>query len=61
LDALEEVVIVGGTSGGLFVRVVLEDFFAVSTLDLVFSSFVAILGEAKYGVMILALKCSLSA
>jgi hypothetical protein len=58
LDALEEVVIIGGTGSGLFIRVVLEDLLAVGTLDLVFSSFVAVLGESKDGVMILALRCS---
>jgi hypothetical protein len=56
LDAFEEVVIVGGTGSSLLVRMMLEDLFAVGTFDLVFSSFVAVLGEAEDGVMILALK-----
>jgi len=60
LDAFEEVVIIGGTGGGFLIRMVFEDFFAVGTLDLVFSRFVAILGETKDGVMILALWRSLS-
>jgi hypothetical protein len=61
LDAFEEVVIIGGAGSGFLVWVMLEDLFAVSTLDLVFSRFVAVLGETKNGVMILTLRRLLSA
>lgn len=56
MDALEEVVIVGGAGSGLFVRVMLEDLLAVGALDLIFSRFVAVLGETEDGVMVLTLK-----
>lgn len=56
LDALEEVVILDTTGGGLLVGVVLQDLLAVGPLNLVLSGLVAVLGEAKDFVVILRLQ-----
>lgn len=55
LDALEEVIILGTAGGGLLVGVMLEDLLAVSTLDLLLGSLVAVLGDTKDLVVILGL------
>jgi hypothetical protein len=43
LDTLEEAVVFGVTRGGFLVGVVTENLLAMSTLDLLFSSLVAVL------------------
>ena len=55
LDAFEERVVFGGAGGGFFVRVVAKDFFTVGALDLFGGCTVAVFGEAKDGVVVLAL------
>lgn len=55
LDTFEEAVVFGVTGGGLFIRMMTKDLLAVSTLDLVFCSAVAIFGETENGVVILSL------
>lgn len=56
LDALEEVVVLGGTGGGLLIGVVLQDLLAVGTLDLVLGGLEAVLGQTQDLVMILRLE-----
>lgn len=55
LDTFEEAVVFGVTGGGLFIRMMTKDLLAVSTLDLVFCSAVAVFGETENGVVILSL------
>lgn len=55
LDALEEVVVVGATGGGLLIGVVLEDLLTVGTLDLLLGSLPAVLGETENLVVVLLL------
>lgn len=56
LDALEELVVLGLTKGGLLVGVVLQDLLAVSLLDLLLGSPPAVLGQAENLVVVLALR-----
>lgn len=56
LDALEELVVLGGAGGGLLVGVVLEDLLAVGLLDLVLGGLVAVLGQAENLVVVLGLQ-----
>jgi len=37
LNTLEELVVLGGTGGGLLIRMMLQDLLAVGLFDLVFS------------------------
>lgn len=60
LDALEELVVLGLTRGGLLVGVVLEDLLAVSLLDLLLGGLPAVLGETKDLVVVLGLRCLLA-
>jgi hypothetical protein len=55
LDAFEEGVVVDATGRSFFVGMVFENFFAVGALDLLFGGFVAVLGEAEDGVVVLVL------
>lgn len=45
MDTLEEGIIFSGPASGPLVRMVLEDLLAVSLLDLLVGSLVAVLGE----------------
>ena len=55
LYAFEEGVVFGRAGCGAFVGVMTEDFFAMSRLDLGFSSAIAVAGETEDSVMILTL------
>jgi hypothetical protein len=55
LDALEELVVLGGTGSGLLVGVVLEDLPAVGALDLLLGGTVTVAGYAEDGVVVLRL------
>jgi hypothetical protein len=55
LDTFEERIILGASSSRSLVWMMLEDLFTMSTLDLVFCCFEAVLGKAEYSVMILTL------
>jgi hypothetical protein len=55
LDALEELVVLGATSGSSLVGVVLEDLPAVGALDLLGGGLVAVAGYAENGIVILRL------
>lgn len=55
MDTLEEGIIFGGSASGPFVRMVFEDLLAVSFLDLLVGSLVAVLGETEDGIVILVL------
>lgn len=55
LDTFEERVVFGGAGGSFFVRVVTEDFFAMSTLDLLGACAIAVFREPEDGVVVLAL------
>ena len=55
LDAFEKGVVFGVAGSCFLVRVVAEDLLSVGTLDLIFCSLVAILGQAEDRVMILSL------
>ena len=54
--AFEKGIILGGTNGSFFVRVMAKDFFTVCALDLGFRSFVAVFREPKDGVVVLSLE-----
>ena len=58
--AFEKGIILGGTGGGLFVRMMAKNFFAVCALNLGFCSLVTIFGEAKDGVVVLSLELKMS-
>lgn len=55
MDAFEEGVVFGGAAGGFLVGVMFEDLFAVGFFDLFIGGFVAVLGEAEDGVVVLVL------
>ena len=55
MDALKKGVVFGGTGGSLFVGMVAEDLLAVSALDLFGGCAVAVFGQAKDSVVVLAL------
>jgi hypothetical protein len=55
LDALEELVVLGGTGSSLLVGVVLEDLPAVGALDLLLGGTVTVAGYAEDGVVVLRL------
>lgn len=55
LDTFEERVVVYGARCGLFVWMMAQDLFAVSTLDLVFCGLIAVFLETEDGVMVLIL------
>jgi hypothetical protein len=55
LDALEELVVLGGTGSGLLVGVVLENLPAVGALDLLLGGTVTVAGYAEDGVVVLRL------
>jgi hypothetical protein len=55
LDALEELVVLGGTGSGLLVGVVLEDLPAVGALDLLLGGTVTVAGYAEDSVVVLRL------
>ena len=55
LDAFEKGVVFGVAGRCFLVRVVAEDLLSVGTLDLVFCSLVAVLGQAEDRVMVLSL------
>lgn len=55
LDTFEERIVFGGPGGSLFVRVVTQDLFAMSTLDLLGSCTIAVFREPEDGVVVLAL------
>lgn len=59
LNALEEVVIFGGTGGSSLIGVMLQDLLSVCLLDLVFGCLVSVFTETENGVVILVLfvKC----
>ena len=60
LYAFEKGIILGGTGGGFFVRMMTKNLFAVCALDLGFCSLVAIFREAKDGVVVLSLELKMS-
>ena len=56
LNAFEELVVLRLALGGFLVRMMAKNLLAVCFLDLFIGSLVAILGQAKDGIMVLSLQ-----
>jgi hypothetical protein len=56
LDTLEELVAFVGTSSGFLIGVMLEDLFAMGTLNLILGGAPSITGYAKNSIVILRLR-----